>query len=403
MRATDDAGAVLNAEFEIEADGDHLALVMRSAGGKVAGSPHGRNHQYNLALELLLRRLRERGAVLQSGVVDSTAVRDLPESQRSIVDSPVVLAAEPDLEALRRKLGRAQGRIGRNPDGNATKQIRLRLRVPGYAADDVDRLAADLAQPADRGTAPDALALLQSLIGDPIETVTGNVNTITEVAPDHKRVRVTTERSPGGQWVDVADVQTGLERLHAQGSVLVNVEQLGHRSAFVGAVLATIPGTVVSLRPATITLHAPEFPVRIRRFPVLDGTAQVTTRKEQSELRRLLLRGRTAAPCDLCGHDYPEDFLVAAHIKKRSVCTDDERNDLANVAMLACRFGCDSLFELGHVTVDDTGRVRSWLEDGLGGRLRDHLEQLLGRSCSAHRTGSQPYFSWHRTNVYRGQ
>ncbi|MEU7474522.1 hypothetical protein AB0A63_00975 [Lentzea sp. NPDC042327] len=66
MRATDDSGAVLNAEFEVEADGDHLALVVKSAGGRVTGSPHGRNHQYNPALELLLHRLRERGAVLEA-------------------------------------------------------------------------------------------------------------------------------------------------------------------------------------------------------------------------------------------------------------------------------------------------------------------------------------------------
>ena len=400
MRATDDAGVVLNAEFEIEPDGDHLALVMRSAGGKVNGSPHGRNHQYNLALELLLRRLRERGAALENGVVDSAQVKHLPEAERTIVASRVVLATTPDIGALRKELGRAQGKIGQSGDGNATKQIRLRLRVPGYAADDADRLAADLAKPANRGKAPDALALLRSLIGDPIETVTGNTNTIVEV--EHKRVKVTTERSPQGQWVDVRDVEAGLEKLYAQGSVLVNVDELGHRSAFVGAVLATIPGTVVTLRPAVVTLHDPEFPVRIRKFAVLDGTAQVTTRKEQRELRRLLLGGRTSALCDLCGHDYPEEFLVAAHIKRRSLCTDDERNDLTNVAMLACRFGCDSLFESGHVTVDDTGRVLAQFEDEFGGRLRDHLSELHGRRCGAHRTGSRQYFTWHRDNVYRG-
>ncbi|WP_089949541.1 hypothetical protein [Lentzea xinjiangensis] len=400
MRATDDAGAVLDAEFEVEPDGDHLALVMKSAGGKVGGSPHGRNHQYNTALELLLRRLRERGAVLDSGVVDSAAVKQLPEAQRTIIEAPVALVTTPDIGALRRELGRAQGKIGKNPDGDATKQIRLRLWVPGYAADDADRLAADLAKPANRGTVPDALALLRSLIGDPVETVTGSVNTIVEV--HEKRVLVATGRSPQGQWVDVRDVEAGLEKLHAQGSVLVSVGELGHRSAFVGAVLATIPGTVVSLRPAVITLQGPEFPLRIRKFDVLDGKAEVTTRKEQRELRRLLLGGRTAAPCDLCGHDYPEDFLVAAHIKKRSLCTDDERNDLTNVAMLACKFGCDSLFETGHVTVDDTGRVHSWFEDGLRGRMRDHLSQLHGRPCGAHRAGSQPYFAWHRANVYRG-
>jgi hypothetical protein len=400
MRATDDAGAVLNAEFEIEPDGDHLALVMKSSGGKVNGSPHGRNHQYNVALDLLLNRLRERGARLEGGVVDSAVVQDVPEAQRTILEAPVVLATVPNIEEFRKKLGRAQGKIGKNPDGNATKQIRLRLRLPGYAADDADRLAAELAQPANRGAAPDALALLRSLIGDPVETVTGSVNTILEV--NEKQVLVTTDRSPQGQWVDVVDVRAGLEKLHAQGSVLVSVDELGHRSSFVGAVLATLPGAVISRRPAAVTLRDPAFPIRIRKFTVLDGRAEVKTRKEQGELRRLLLRGRSAAPCDVCGHEYLGDFLVAAHVKRRSRCTDDERNDLGNVAMLACKFGCDSLFESGYITVDDAGRVRSSAEEGLRGRLRDHLDQLHGRLCGAHRDESQPYFEWHRANVYRG-
>ncbi|MGI5502739.1 hypothetical protein [Lentzea sp. CA-135723] len=400
MRATDDAGVELNAEFEVVPDGDHLALVLQSAGGKVKGSPHPRNHQYNVALELLLRRLREIGAVIVSGVVDSAPAKRLPAEERSIVDSPIVLAETHDLEALRRRLGRAQGRIGQNPDGNATKLIRLRLQISGYAADDAVRLAAELARPANRGEAPDALALLRSLIGDPVTTATGRVNTIVEV--NQKQVRVTTEKSPEGQWVDVRDVEAGLAKLYEQGSVLVNVEELGHRSSFVGAVLLTIPGTTLALSPVVITLHDAKFPVRVQKFDKLDGIAQVKVRKEQSALRRLLLGGRTTAPCDLCGDEYPEDFLVAAHIKKRSLCSDDERNDLVNVAMLACKFGCDSLFESGHVTVDDAGRVLVWFEDGFRGRLHDHLTQLDGRACGAHRVGSQPYFTWHRTNVYRG-
>ena len=48
-------------------------------------------------------------------------------------------------------------------------------------------------------------------------------------------------------------------------------------------------------------------------------------------------------------------FLVAAHIKKRSVCTDAEKRDLKYVAMSACKFGCDELFERGYIAVADDG------------------------------------------------
>lgn len=147
VQATDDTGVVLDAEFEIEPDGDGLALVMKSASGRSHRYPNGINPQYNHALELLLSRLRDRGAVLESGVVDSSRARNLPEAERRILDSPVVLEHETDIEQFRKKLGRAQGRVGKNPDGNNTKQIRLRLRVPGYGASDADRLARDLSQP----------------------------------------------------------------------------------------------------------------------------------------------------------------------------------------------------------------------------------------------------------------
>ncbi|WP_199443737.1 hypothetical protein [Umezawaea beigongshangensis] len=397
---TDD-GTELNAEFEIEADGDHLALLLQSAGGRVGGSRYGRNHQYNDALELLLIRLRERGAVLESGVVDSRPARLLSEEQRTILTSPVVLAEVHDIPAFRLKLGRAQGGVGESPDGNATKRIRLRLSVPGCSAADARRLAADLAEPANHDRVPEALPLIRSLIGDPLSTVSGQENVV--LAVDEKRALVATKRSPRGQHVDIAFVENGLAKLYGRGSVQVNVAELGHRSAFVGAVLATLPGTTLSENPATVTLHAPESPPSVRQFPVLDGSAHVKIRKEQAELRRSLLNGRASAPCDLCGDEYPGEFLVAAHVKRRAICTDEERNDLANVAMLACKFGCDSLFETGHVAVDDSGHVLSSTEDVLHERLLDHLKRLHGRPCSAHRSSSAAYFAWHRVNVYRGR
>ncbi len=78
-----------------------------------------------------------------------------------------------------------------------------------------------------------------------------------------------------------------------------------------------------------------------------DSTASVKVRREQARLRALLAGGRAHAACALCGHVYPMEFLVAAHIKKRSLSSDDEHRDLQHVAMLACTFGCDSLYESG--------------------------------------------------------
>ena len=218
---------------------------------------------------------------------------------------------------------------------------------------------------------PAAAGLLRSLIGEEIRTVTGRPNIVLAMQGDTAMVR--TNESLIGEPVAVGEVQKGLDKLQAQGTVRVNVDELGYRSAFVGAVLATLPGAQVSLRPATITL-SPANAVQAGSdpsFAVLDGAAAVKVRKEQAVLRNLLAGDRPQAPCALCGDEYPMGFLVAAHVKKRSLCNDDERRDLHHVAMLACVFGCDALYEAGWITVDGDGRVQtvqpeSAPEDGSG-------------------------------------
>jgi hypothetical protein len=89
----------------------------------------------------------------------------------------------------------------------------------------------------------DARALLDSLVGDTLMTVTGRPNTVLEVRD--AEVLVATARSPSGQTVPIEWVQDALNRLAAEGEVEVSVASLGHRSAFVGAVLAAVEGARV--------------------------------------------------------------------------------------------------------------------------------------------------------------
>jgi hypothetical protein len=190
--------------------------------------------------------------------------------------------------------------------------------------------------------------VLRSLIGEEIRTITGNPNTVLTI--QGSTVMVATNRSPQGQPVEINDVQHGIDQLRAQGFVRVTVEELGGRSAFVGAVLATLPGAHITRRPATVTLTTDAPASSDPHFADLDSTASVKVRREQALLRSMLADGREQANCALCGHQYPLRFLVAAHIKKRSLCTDDERRDLRHVAMLACTFGCDALYDLTWLT-----------------------------------------------------
>lgn len=413
VRARDDDGVELNADFGVEADEGSLSLMLESAGGRTAGSDRPRNDQYVPALRLLLARLRDRQAVLLSALVASARVSGLSEDERTLVKGPVKLAETGDIERLRLDITSAQGRVGlpegAPKEGNNRKRIRLRLNVPGYGLDEAALLAADLAwprsdqvaQPARSRELLDASELLDALIGVEIQTATGRPNTVLDVRG--AEVLVKTERSPGGQAVDISDVQNGLDTLTEHGSVRVTVGALGHRSAFVGAVLATLPGAQFTGSPAEVTLSklTSDKLAEDLHFGELDAVAKVKVRTEQAKLRKFLARDATSAECVLCGDQYPVKFLVAAHIKKRAVCTDQERRDLAHVAMLVCFFGCDMLYETGWVTVDQRGVVQARQADGLPeGAFRNRLLHLQGRHCTAHGADSEPYFAWHRMTVF---
>jgi hypothetical protein len=65
---------------------------------------------------------------------------------------------------------------------------------------------------------------------------------------------VGTGKSPEGKPVEIDWIQSAADRLFEHGEVEISVASVGYRSAFVGAVLATLPGTIVELRPRRIRL-----------------------------------------------------------------------------------------------------------------------------------------------------
>lgn len=150
MRPIDDEGVTLDAEYSTATDGGHLAIVLESMSGRAAGRT-GRNMDYRAALELLLTRLKNLGAVVETAVVDSLTTQrlQLSEAERALLAAPVSLTGVADIAALRRRLTTAQTTIGQAPDarlaGNSTKRIRLRVSVPGYGLADAGRLAHDIA------------------------------------------------------------------------------------------------------------------------------------------------------------------------------------------------------------------------------------------------------------------
>jgi hypothetical protein len=139
-----------------------------------------------------------------------------------------------------------------NAELNEILGYRPGARVQGFNVLDhakgdaiLDALGLDTAQ-------PDALTHLRSLVGATIPTLTGSPNRIIEVRPDE--VIVGTGRSPAGQPVPIEWVQTAMDYLYRDGEVNINVESVGHRSAFVGAVLATLPGARAQTSPGRVLL-----------------------------------------------------------------------------------------------------------------------------------------------------
>jgi hypothetical protein len=101
----------------------------------------------------------------------------------------------------------------------------------------------------------EARSHLQSLVGQEIYTLTGRrPNRILRLEGDE--VIVATRKSSDGQPVPIQWVQDAIDMLERDGEVTIDVETVGYRGAFVGAVLALIPGAVVeSTSPRRVVLR----------------------------------------------------------------------------------------------------------------------------------------------------
>lgn len=205
------------------------------------------------------------------------------------------------------------------------------------------------------------------MIGRPIQNPTGGLCTVLGFHGDDVLVR--TDSSPEAQPVSIREFQKGLDLLAEHGTIQVNVDEPGHGSPFVGAVLAKFPNAYFSKDRTAVSFEPPSDAETAEdiHYGTLETIAKVKVRQEQARLRKLLAGDKSVAACVLCGDDYPIAFLVAAHIKKRAICADDERRNLSHIAMLVCGFGCDAVHELGWITVDIHGHIQTTPPDHAAG------------------------------------
>jgi len=135
----------------------------------------------------------------------------------------------------------------------------------------------------------------------------------------------------------------------------------------------------------------------LRNEDNLETKSTTTGRKEQAAIRRLLFKNKPTGTCCICSKEYPVKFLWAAHIKKRSKCTLDEKKDLENIAAPMCKFGCDELYEKGYIGVR-RGNIIQIKDNELTDNLQSYIDSVIDNNCSSWNDNTKHYFDWHYKN-----
>ena len=119
------------------------------------------------------------------------------------------------------------------------------------------------------------------------------------------------------------------------------------------------------------------FKNRLDELEDTDELDEHNRRKDQPILRSWLFENREFESCGICGCDYSINALVAAHKKKREECRDDERRD-PHIVMPMCVFGCDFLYERGHIIITD-GAVDAGLPVEHDGPEKEFVAKVINR------------------------
>lgn len=126
----------------------------------------------------------------------------------------------------------------------------------------------------------------------------------------------------------------------------------------------------------------------------LERNSLVKARTEQGYLRSYLFNGKKVDKCGICERAFPVNFLVAAHIKKRAECTDEEKRDYKNIVIPMCKFGCDELYEKGFFGISE-GKVAVNKNKFKTKSIEIFLGAIENRRCSHWNDLTKKYFEWH--------
>lgn len=126
-----------------------------------------------------------------------------------------------------------------------------------------------------------------------------------------------------------------------------------------------------------------------------DSIGKSIVRQEQSLLREWLFGDREVCACAICGEEFSVTALVTAHKKKRKLCNDSERTD-PDIVFPLCKLGCDYLYEIGLLRIEDG--VVQMSETPPGTTDGKRARELAGRKIDEKwLLGDEAYFSGNST------
>jgi hypothetical protein len=410
-----DGERLIDAEFTIMVTGPKsFELVLESSGGSTSGS-RARNSEYSLCLAELLRRVTPIASTLDDCLVVSRVARSLPEDERRVPPAPpynypIALSTIEDFGKLRLALTTPQVHIASKATkgGNERKNIALRFtsKFPSPTHDSIQSvLNAEPTAHAKRDRKDIATGVTQTHIDSALKEWR-------EIGSENFHRKYQTSRAakfviadPDGFEYDAKAILFAARKF--AGLDGKNSDFDGDRSTVqeplqsLGYVVEDISQDEdASGQTTSQQMTKEEQQSAIQQAKVFAGSTDVTAerkvRREQRLLRKALGLSNGSHACSLCGRTYPDRLLVAAHIKRRSECTPEERVDIPAVAMIACALGCDALFEHGYVTVTDEGLIQATSKSDDEEHLREMVAVLNGRSITNFNVESRPYLSWHR-------
>lgn len=139
-----------------------------------------------------------------------------------------------------------------------------------------------------------------------------------------------------------------------------------------------------------------EFDERLDYLNMLGNTdINISTfrRAEHHGLQSELFKGGNEFECAFCGSFFPRSLMVAAHIKPRALCSDEERLNY-NVIVPACKFGCDELFERGYFSVVN-GNIIILKSHPVTPIVEAYLSKLNGRRTPYFQEKRRQFFADH--------